>query len=1164
MSYTVNIAEIQQGVTVTANTNLVAVTSNTQSISVLVNAVEFATGVTNAQINGAGNLIITLSNSTQLDAGQVVTSSTYGNTTVAAYLPTYSGSIGAATEIVTLTANAGAQSNQIVGANAAIVTANTAMKAYVDTQVTNLTANDVIQSSQIVGANAAIVTANTALKAYTDAQITTTQSWVTGANAAIVTANTAMKNYVDTGNTTQSTQITTTQSWVTGANAAIVTANTAMKNYVDAVTTAWTANAATQAGQIAGANAAIVTANTALKSYVDGQITTTQSWVTGANAATVTANTALKGYVDAQFTALTNGAPAILDTLGEIATSLGNNASLSTTLLNAIAGSNAAIVTANTAMKGYVDAQITTTQGQITTANTALKAYVDTQDSAITSAWTANAGVQAGQITGANAVVATLQANVGSFYTWANTNFGTSSYANANVASYLPVYGGNIAANAVTRAGFAWQFNTDGSESFPSATAVTTAAGKLWYDDTTGSWNAGMGGGNITQQIGEEIFVYGKASSAITDSPLQLIYKTGTVGASGVVTFAPTVAGITDTNLILGCATEAIALNGFGRVTSYGLVRGIATTGTAYGETWADDQDIYYNPATGGLTKTVPVAPGLKVYIGTVVNAASGGSGSFFVNIGAAGNLNSLSDVQTATNTAGQVLSYSSSSGYWKNTSLAAGTGVDITTYTNGNITIAGTYSNTNTAAYLAGGITVGNIASTSGYFWANGTVYSTGTGGGTSFDGNLTGNALTDTTNLRVLINASAYSAPTTTSTGTTSTFVTTKPVYTAGVLQTPAVNTTVGAVVSSNTAYQSGYQTTTNRTYTNFASYAQVWPYTANIMVGQDRVRGTNNQLDVQLNGKTWGTMSAASVGTLALVAQSGQTSVLGSGQAASMVGALGSISIVPAGGSANVQYATGQYSAINHTAGATGATASNIAYARLFAGAVAGQSGNIIVANAVALHTFNGWVSSNVSLVTNAYVILNEDTRSVISTVGNIAATGALSAFGNTRVNGYQSPNKNYYDTGTTGNIVVTASTAKSMPFQQIALNANATIYSTAQGVDTVFDFSIQQDGTGGRTLSWFQTGGAYTPTGILNPAPNSVTYARAIMSDTGYWTVSYSNASVPVLTVTQTNAFTGQAGQMVAVSNGTGKNNGQLAYWDVTNTRWSWVDTNLAVT
>ena len=52
--------------------------------------------------------------------------------------------------------------------------------------------------------------------------------------------------------------------------------------------------------------------------------------------------------------------------------------------------------------------------------------------------------------------------------------------------------------------------------------------------------------------------------------------------------------------------------------------------------------------------------------------------------------------------------------------------------YTYANITyqtIATAYSNVNTAAYLTGSITVGNIKSTNGYFWANGTAYSSGGG---------------------------------------------------------------------------------------------------------------------------------------------------------------------------------------------------------------------------------------------------------------------------------------------------------------------------------------------------------------------------------------------------------------------------------------------------
>jgi len=203
------------------------------------------------------------------------------------------------------------------------------------------------------------------------------------------------------------------------------------------------------------------------------------------------------------------------------------------------------------------------------------------------------------------------------------------------------------------------------SEQFADGTAVTAAAGKQWYNGTTGSWNLGMGGGNITQQVGEEFFRYGKASSAISDTNLQLVYKTGVVGASGVITFAPTIAGITDPDQILGIATESIALNGFGRVTTMGIVRGINTTGSVYGETWADNDDIWYNPVTGGLTKTKPVAPNIKLQIGTVINAGSGGSGSFNVKLGSSSSLGGTdSNVQFTTLSGGQLLSYDQTAGY--------------------------------------------------------------------------------------------------------------------------------------------------------------------------------------------------------------------------------------------------------------------------------------------------------------------------------------------------------------------------------------------------------------------------------------------------------------------------------------------------------------------
>jgi hypothetical protein len=243
------------------------------------------------------------------------------------------------------------------------------------------------------------------------------------------------------------------------------------------------------------------------------------------------------------------------------------------------------------------------------------------------------------------------------------------------------------------------------SQQFSDGTAVTLAAGKIWYNGTTGSWNAGMGGGNITQQIGEELFIYGKASATITDSPLQIIYQTGATGASGVIQFAPTIAGITDGTLVIGVATENIANNGFGRITSYGVVRGITTNGTAFGETWADGDEIYYNPVTGNPTNIKPVAPNVKVSVGTLIHAGAGGSGSIQVEINHGSVLGGTdANVQITSVSNGQILSYDGGNGYWKNTDLTAGTAISVAESANGVLTI----NNTGVTSAVAGtGISV-------------------------------------------------------------------------------------------------------------------------------------------------------------------------------------------------------------------------------------------------------------------------------------------------------------------------------------------------------------------------------------------------------------------------------------------------------------------------
>jgi len=252
---------------------------------------------------------------------------------------------------------------------------------------------------------------------------------------------------------------------------------------------------------------------------------------------------------------------------------------------------------------------------------------------------------------------------------------------------------------------------------FGSGSGTTLAAGRMWYNETTGSLNFGMGNGNITQQVGEELFVYGKASAAITDSPLQIVYHTGTVGASGVVTFAPTIAGITNVNDIIGVATESLALNDFGRITAFGVVRNITTNGTAFGETWADDDVIWYNPVTGNPTKVEPVAPNIKVQIGTVITAGSGGSGSFQVILRPGSILGGTdSNVQFGTLANNDLIAYDSTLGYWKNIPGSSyGTG----TVTSVGLSLPAIFTVSGSPVTTTGTLTAVLASQTANYFFA-------------------------------------------------------------------------------------------------------------------------------------------------------------------------------------------------------------------------------------------------------------------------------------------------------------------------------------------------------------------------------------------------------------------------------------------------------------
>ena len=204
---------------------------------------------------------------------------------------------------------------------------------------------------------------------------------------------------------------------------------------------------------------------------------------------------------------------------------------------------------------------------------------------------------------------------------------------------------------------------------------VTQARRVQWNPDD-GTMDVGLYGGSVLQ-VGQELMYYAKNTSGSLIANGTPVMFTGTVGSSGKLTFGPAVAdGSVLADYMMGVATQDIANNAFGYVTSFGLVRGFNTTGAPYGEVWADGDLLYFDPATPGTwTNVQPQAPNIDVPVAVVVNAGSGGSGSIFVRMTVAESLARLQDVYingTGTPNDFDVLLYDATQSRWENKPASA------------------------------------------------------------------------------------------------------------------------------------------------------------------------------------------------------------------------------------------------------------------------------------------------------------------------------------------------------------------------------------------------------------------------------------------------------------------------------------------------------------
>lgn len=217
--------------------------------------------------------------------------------------------------------------------------------------------------------------------------------------------------------------------------------------------------------------------------------------------------------------------------------------------------------------------------------------------------------------------------------------------------------------------------NLTGSIYFATgSTKANLATGELAWDDTDGTLELGLKGGQTRLQIGQEtlIRVVNKSGGNLTAAGYNVVKISAAQGQRLAINLA---VANSDANSVdtIGLVTEDIAVNQEGFVTTFGMVNNINTTGQLQGETWNDGDLLFLSPfVSGSLTNIKPQAPNHLVVMGYVVYSHQN-NGKIFVKVDNGYEIDELHNVRILTgslkdahtNNGGSTLYYSSS--VWTN-----------------------------------------------------------------------------------------------------------------------------------------------------------------------------------------------------------------------------------------------------------------------------------------------------------------------------------------------------------------------------------------------------------------------------------------------------------------------------------------------------------------
>jgi hypothetical protein len=217
-----------------------------------------------------------------------------------------------------------------------------------------------------------------------------------------------------------------------------------------------------------------------------------------------------------------------------------------------------------------------------------------------------------------------------------------------------------------------------GQVEFDQTPTGTAGVGVMRWNDSDGTVDLGLKGGNVTLQVGQEqvLRVVNKTATNINllEANYQAVRVTGAQGQRLKVDLAQAINDTLSAETI-GLVTETINNNQEGFITTSGLVRGINTTGSLQGETWADGDILYLSPTTAGnATKVKPVAPNHLIILGYVIRAHIN-QGSIFVKVDNGYELEELHNVKITSAANNNVLAYTSATDIWENKTVETALG---------------------------------------------------------------------------------------------------------------------------------------------------------------------------------------------------------------------------------------------------------------------------------------------------------------------------------------------------------------------------------------------------------------------------------------------------------------------------------------------------------